>query len=561
MSYPWDPPPGSAGDLQAAAKALGLIANDLSQQVTRAKAAAALAKSEWHAPRADDFAHAGQALVDELAMNMTAIGNTANLIGLWASAVQAATTNLATYKQNYDALTVHPPKVDPDPLTTAREQSNWIQQAMNVHTDLKTYAGKIAAAIDGETALAVPKSAGLSPDEIARRVDTACGMDNFTRGEFYGGKISDDAIWAMLHTADGPVYDTGVPAPGDSGFQAWYAGLTPAQQLLETQKLNASFDPGEGFDPYTHIQGGPMPQWAQTFNDMHQNSCDVNGMMGDGYGYFGGGTILGPGGTQWPIVMPYYNDGKNTYMDDDDGPAPDGGIEQLDGKDPGWHTVSTWTGAGQYGSVSTATKVATAFLIGTGQDLETTETDANAVTVGPDGRPYAGNDTKSMPSAPPDKEWWDVKSPTAFPENIESSDPRVTAMQPDLEWQEPALGASALLVQAGQAWTAVHNEDSHATRQYYVDYQVNDDGRARAVVHTYSATPTEDGKTYVGSFANTFPTGQSGYSTEIPYKTRHNPYPPGVTVATAAPDPNVEYSNDGDDEINHDQPIPEKLNK
>lgn len=273
--------------------------------------------------------------------------------------------------------------------------------------------------------LAVPKSAGLSPAEISRRVDASLGMDNLTRGEFHTGTIDDDAIWNMLHAADGPVFDTGVPSRGDSNFQAWYEGLTPAQRLLETQKLNASFHPGQNFDPYKHVQGGEMLQWATTFNDLHQNCCGPDGKIGDGYGYFGGGTIEGPGGKQWPIVMPYYNDGKNTYLDDGGQNRADGGINQLDGKDPGWHSVSDCEGGGSFGSISGITRAATIFLIATGQNLEVSQVDPGAVAVGPDAKPRAGEDVRESPGGPPDKEWWDVTSPTAIPENVESSHPRV----------------------------------------------------------------------------------------------------------------------------------------
>lgn len=69
---------------------------------------------------------------------------------------------------------------------------------------------------------------------------------------------------------------------------------------------------------------------------------------------------------------------------------------------------------------------------------------------------------------------------------------------------------------------------------------MNDDGRVRAVVRTYTAGKVEDDKTGVLGLANSVPTGQSGKTNEVPYKSRFNPYP--ETIATAAPDPNVVYS-------------------
>lgn len=102
-------------------------------------------------------------------------------------------------------------------------------------------------------------------------------------------------------------------------------------------------------------------------------------------------------------------------------------------------------------------------------------------------------------------------------------------MQPNLEWQEPALGANALAVQGGQALAANSELSQHAKHAYYIDYRVNDDGRTRAVVRTYPAGRNEDGKTVVDSFANTFPTGQSGNTNEVPYKARFSRFTQTVT--------------------------------
>lgn len=279
MSYPFDPPPGDVGSLEAGARALGKLATDLSNQAKSATSAAGIALQEWQAPRADDFKNATQALVDELDMVVTATGNTANVIVNYATALQTAITNIATFKQKYDAAVVMSKGPgNTDPMGDAHEQSIWVQQAINAHTDLQTYARKIASAIDTETGLAVPHSSKLSPVEIARRVDSALAINALDRSEFFNGNVSDDAAWAMLHTVDGPVFDIGVPAPGDAGFQAWDLSLSPTQQLLETQKLNTSFNP-KGFDPYKTVQGGQLPPWAVTFNDTHQRVCSVDGAL------------------------------------------------------------------------------------------------------------------------------------------------------------------------------------------------------------------------------------------------------------------------------------------
>lgn len=106
MSYPFDPPPGDVGSLEAGARALGKLATDLSNQAKSATSAAGIALQEWQAPRADDFRNATQALVDELDIVVTATGNTANVIVNYATALQTAITNIATFKQKYDAAVV-----------------------------------------------------------------------------------------------------------------------------------------------------------------------------------------------------------------------------------------------------------------------------------------------------------------------------------------------------------------------------------------------------------------------------------------------------------------------
>lgn len=143
--------------------------------------------------------------------------------------------------------------------------------------------------------------------------------------------------------------------------------------------------------------------------------------------------------------MPYYNDGKFTYMDDYGQARADGGINQLDGKDPGWHTVSTFEDGGQFGSISTTTKVATGFLIFSGQDLEVQQVDSNAVKVDANGVPYAGKDTAEYPTGPPDKPWWDVDSDSMMPKPMENLPPG--SIQPNLEYNQAALGANTLIVQ------------------------------------------------------------------------------------------------------------------
>jgi hypothetical protein len=560
MTFP--APTGDAASLNMMAGNLSKIAADLSAQATSAQKAMATSLGDWKAPRADDFREAAQALVDELFMSASAVGTVSNAISAYAKELTQTTIDIAGYNNSANTeVTDANNRTNQDPsqgdtiwITESKVVSGLRNTAAQALTELNNYAVKIAAAIDAETDLAVPKSSGLTPDEIRRRVDASMGISPALLTDFGNGTMTLDEAWTLVQTPQGTVFTSVVPVPGQSNFGTWFASLTPLQQELESQKLQSGFNT-KGFNPYSTVQGGDLPEWADQFNANHVWSCTIGGDEKH-YGYFGGGTILGPGGAQWPIVMPYYQDGKNIYMADDGATPPNGGINELDGQDPGWTTVATYSGLGQFGTISGWTKAAAAFLIGTGQELETNPTDPGAVTVNNDGVPFAGHDVPEPSMGPADKPYWDVDSDTMMPKPMEDLPPG--SIQPNLEYNEAALGGASLLVQAGQAATAVQNIDSHASRQWYVSYQINSDGRTRAIVHTYSAGPTEDGKTVVGSFANGFPTGQSGTTSEIPYNTRYTPYT--TPVMTATPDPNVDYSGRGDP-LDNDVPIQEKLNK
>jgi hypothetical protein len=557
--------PGPTGDptsLNLMVSSLNKIAADLSAQATAAQKAMATALQDWKGLRANDFTEAGQALVDELFMGASAVGTVSNLINAYAKELNQTILDINGYNNSATTAvnnantttTANPSEGDKIWITESRTISGLRNDAAQSLTDLNNYAMKIAAAIDAETDLAVPKSAGLTPDEIRRRVDSSMGISPALLTDFGNGTMTLDEAWSLVQTPQGDVFTSVVPVPGQSNFASWFASLTPVQQELESQKLKSGFNT-KGFNPYSTVQSGDLPDWADQFNATHVWSCTIGG-DDKHYGYFGGGTIQGPGGAQWPIVMPYYQDGKNIYMADDGATPPNGGINELDGQDPGWSTVATYSGLGQFGTISGWTKAAAAFLVGSGQELESNPTDPGAVTVNNDGVPFAGHDVAEPSMGPADKPWWDVDSDTMMPKPMENLPPG--SIQPNLEYNEAALGGASLLVQAGQAVTTVQNIDSHASRQWYVAYQVNSDGRTRAVVHTYSAGPTEDGKTIVGSFANGFPTGQSGTTSEIPYNTRYTPYT--SPVMTATPDPKVEYSGRGEP-IDNEVPIQEKLNK
>ena len=77
-----------------------------------------------------------------------------------------------------------------------------------------------------------------------------------------------------------------------------------------------------------------------------------------------------------------------------------------------------------------------------------------------------------------------------------------------------------LLGKSAQAVDAFGDTGSHEERGVFVEYQINDDGRTRAILHTHQAGTSTEGEPAVASFANTY--GQQGYSDEYLYSTREN---------------------------------------
>ena len=336
------------------------------------------------------------------------------------------------------------------------------------------------------------------------------------------------------------------PTPGDPNFATYWQALTP---LERQQAINSWNKLHPGFNPYASVKGGQLPAWAIAFNSTNNTSCsDPNVMVNPGYGYFGGGTVMGPDGKPWPIVTPYYSDGQHVYFTDGGATRDDGGINQLDGRDPGWHTVTSYTGVNQFGHIGTSTKVIVAGEVLGGQELETNPTDPGAVSIGPDGKPELGDTHDNRFEAPADKPYWDVDQPKEGEEYGPG--------------EQIKAGASAT-IQTGQAIQAVHDVDSHGQREWQVQYQVNDDGRTRAIVNTYTSGPNEDGGgTNVGGFANSFPTGQHGTTSEVPIDTRYNPYTqPTMTQGTPH---DVHYLGDpsrNGEILDNSKPIHEVLNK
>ncbi len=97
-------------------------------------------------------------------------------------------------------------------------------------------------------------------------------------------------------------------------------------------------------------------------------------------------------------------------------------------------------------------------------------------------------------------------------------------------------------MQAGNSLVQVQDADTHTAREYGISYQVNDDGRVRAVVNTYTAGSADGGGTNVGGFNTSFPDGRHGSASEVPIDVRDNPLT--IPHTSAVPDPKIHYLGD-----------------
>ncbi|WP_375488722.1 hypothetical protein [uncultured Jatrophihabitans sp.] len=194
MSDAFDPPPGDAGGLKSASRALQKAAADIDSGAKSTKGAVATALNEWHGNRSDDFRDAGAGIQAQLAAMETALSRAAQAIGAYGTALDRTTTEVAGYKQQAEPLKQHPDK-------NAAKIAHLEGLANTAKSHLKSLAGKLASAVDMETDVAVPQSAKLTPDQIRRRVTTSLGVSNLAKAAA-NGTMTPDQAWSALGAAE-----------------------------------------------------------------------------------------------------------------------------------------------------------------------------------------------------------------------------------------------------------------------------------------------------------------------------------------------------------------------
>ena len=235
MSDAFTPPPGDPGALTAAAAKLSTVSTDLNTQLGNTKSAVATSLTEWNGPRTDDFRRAGAGVQMQLTSAVTSVSMVATALRAYAGALGAAQSEIAEYKRQYDAVQTNAQtqsaKADPSSIQSdqiwqhaAMRQGQLEQLALGVKTDLAQQAAKAAAAIDAETAVALPNSASLSPDEIRRRVDSSLGVAGLQKA-IAAGTATPDQAWSALAAAENAVPKDDVNSDGSIDWSKAAADL------------------------------------------------------------------------------------------------------------------------------------------------------------------------------------------------------------------------------------------------------------------------------------------------------------------------------------------------
>lgn len=433
--------------------------------------------------------------------------------------------------KHYDSLTDFEPKDGPPNRAVLLEARTIKSHATSAaFTDLETEQGKIEADYDDlveRLKLRTGKLGTALVEHTPVSVPTDAVKDFQENGAYPSEPLGQAHLLPGLPMSVRDALETvttDAPAPDDPSFAKWFAQLSPGEKQAYRTTLSWSMN-YDGFDPLSEITPGTTASWAELCQTVPFSGNDPLGQLPDGpspaevdgrdwgspirvfvdgewieYGYTGGGSITGPGGAEWPIMMPYMKKDDVTYMDDVGIPREDGGLMQLDGYDPGWSTVSSYRGVNKYMDVSPTVSL-TAAVAG----LKGNRVYPDALYITPDG-------TATLEAPPPGE--------VEYAGTSEAT--------PDTERLNPAgadrwnrmVGGVDLAMAGLQTMNTIDAAASHEQRPWFIEYQINEDGRRRAIVRTYQAGTTDSGHPVVGSFANTFDV--EGSSTEIAYARRMN---------------------------------------
>ncbi|HET9500128.1 MAG TPA: hypothetical protein VFO98_07690 [Marmoricola sp.] len=180
-------------------------------------------------------------------------------------------------------------------------------------------------------------------------------------------------------------------------------------------------------------------------------------LSGAGTGYYGGGFITGPDGRRYPLVVPVLSTDQGPVLAARTG---DRTVDDLDGRDSGWHTLTSQRGIDLFGErTDTLEKVITGLGPrpgGSGPDVAAGRPVGapEDIYVLPDGRPVPAGASRADRSS----------------------------------------GGLQLLTDSVRPIAVTQRLDDNQAHAYHVTYQENDDGRRRALLNTYDVLHDAEGR-------------------------------------------------------------------
>lgn len=267
------PPEGDPGVLSTATGTLGHVSTDLGNQKSATQHAVATALTQWHGPRRDVFQQAGAGLQVEIGMVQASSQKVAGLVHEYGLALKKTQDDIAGWAGQSKAADDRAANLDPSDLDSDRAfqhagqlRTQLESEARTALHQLKQLATKIAAEIDAETGLLVPKAESLSPAAIQRRVFDQLGVTGLT------GKISDAQAWTALDSARSAVPADDVMDDGSVDWKKFADQLNnagPAQLLAGT------------IGPLSGAEGWAVARFAQNARDVAATEKNVQSIFSE----------------------------------------------------------------------------------------------------------------------------------------------------------------------------------------------------------------------------------------------------------------------------------------
>jgi hypothetical protein len=221
------------------------------------------------------------------------------------------------------------------------------------------------------------------------------------------------------------------------------------------------------------------------------------------------GTLVGPDGQAYPLLVPQArdveaNEDAPRWATEDWGPPDGPAVTDLLGGDPGWSTVAVERGAGRLGDDLSPLE---RLLVGLGGAPAANFLDANGLwPASQDVYPGTTLDAEFNPNFVPIGDRPRSAGPDAVDEiagvtpvlvEEPSGNVRYELTVPSAPSAVVMGGAAELVTQVATGMGNVRQVEDARNVGFVVEYQVNDDGRTRAIVHTHHIEIDADGEPVV----------------------------------------------------------------